>query len=143
MIFFIAALVVSMAIAGTLISTTQKFSGDIQKKGGSMGDTLLTDIKVINDPVAMPYNSSNKTLTLYIKNTGSTTLPFSNATVLVMINGTYYSNMTFVMPSGVKTWGPQVVLTVVVHEVTLPKNDYRLKVVVHGGVSDTITFRIN
>lgn len=143
MIFFIAALVVSMAIAGTLISTTQKFSGDIQKKGNSMGDTLLTDIKIINDPAAMPYNSSNKTLTLYIKNTGSIILPFSNQTVLVLINGTAFTNLTFVLPATAKSWGPEIVMTIVVGNVQLPKNDYTLKVVVHGGVYATTPFKIS
>ncbi len=143
MIFFIAALVVSMAIVGTLISTTQRFSDAIEERGAGMRDVLQTDVEVINDPVAMPYNASNNTLTIYIKNTGSTTLPFTNKTVLVMINGTYFENLTFVLPPGTQTWGPEIVLTVVVGDVTLPDADYRLKVVVKGGVSDTITFRIN
>jgi len=141
-IFFIAALIVSMAIAGTLISTTTKYSNDIEKRGSDMGTTLLTDIKIINDPVAMPYNASNNTITLYIQNTGSTIIPFSNQSVHVMINGTFYSNLTFVLPSGASSWAPQIILTIVVKQVTLPDNDYRLKVVVTGGIYHTITFRI-
>jgi archaellum component FlaG (FlaF/FlaG flagellin family) len=59
-----------------------------------------------------------------------------------MINGTFYSNLTFVLPNGASNWAPQIVLTIVVKQVTLPDNDYRLKVVVTGGIYDTITFRI-
>jgi len=143
MIFFIAAMVVSVAVVSTLISTTYNFSNDIEKKGGSMGDFLLTDISIINDPVAMPYNASNKTITLYVMNTGSTSLPLSNRSIIVMINGTPFTNLTFVLPKNVTSWGQHVVLTIVVGEVTLPKQDYKLKVVVQGAVYDQITFRIS
>ena len=143
MIFFIAAIVVSVAVVGTLISTTHQFSNDLQRRGGDMGSAIQTDIKIINDPVAMPYNATNKTLTLYIMNTGSTILPYSNASVIIMINGTTYTNLSFVTPSGGKTWGPDVTLTVYVHDAVLPKQDYRLLVVVHGGVTDSINFRIS
>jgi flagellar protein FlaG len=142
-IFFIAAIVVSVAVVGTLISTTHNFSNDLQRRGGDMGNAIQTDIAIINDPVAMPYNATNKTLTIYIMNTGSTTLPVSNSSVIIMINGTTFTNLSFVMPSGINSWGPDVILTVYVHDAVLPKQDYRLLVVVHGGVTDNINFRIS
>jgi len=142
-IFFIAAIVVSVAVVGTLISTTHNFSNDIKRRGSDMGNTIQTDIAIINDPVAMPYNATNKTIAIYIMNTGSTILPYSNSSVTVMINGTSFTNLSFVLPSGVKTWGPDVTLTVYVHEVVLPKQDYRLWIAVHGGVTEDINFRIS
>jgi flagellar protein FlaG len=142
MIFFIAAIVVATAITGVLITTTYKFSDSIEQRGGDIGDSIGTDINIANDEIAMPYNASNNTLTLYIQNTGSTMIPFDNATVIVMINGTYYDNLTFVLPSGVTQWGPNIMMTIVVGDVTLPDADYRLMVVVASGAKDTITFRI-
>jgi archaeal flagellar protein FlaG len=143
MIFFIAAIVVSVAVVGTIVSTTHNFSADLKRHGGDMGNTIQTDISIINDPVAMPYNATNKTIAIYIMNTGSTILPYSNSSVIIMINGTSFTNLSFVLPPGVKTWGPDVTLTVYVHDVILPKQDYRLLVVVHGGVTDEINFRIS
>lgn len=142
MIFFIAALVVSMGIAGVLISTTYKFSDDIESKGNDIGTNMLTDIEIINDVAAMPYNASNNTLTVYLQNIGSTKINADNKTVIVMINGTYFSNLTFILPSGESDWGPQMVLTIVVGDVSLPAADHRLKVVVQGGASDEIWFKI-
>jgi flagellar protein FlaG len=142
MIFFIAAIVVATAITGVLITTTYKFSDSIEKRGGDIGDQIGTDIEIINDEAAMPYNASNNTLTVYVMNTGSTIINFDNATVIVMINGTFYDNLTFVLPSGITQWGPNVVITIVVGDVTLPDADYRLKVVVAGGADDKIIFRI-
>ena len=143
MIFFIAAIVISVAVVGTIIGTTHNFSNDIKRRGNDMGNMIQTDIAIINDPVAMPYNASNKTLTIYVMNTGSTILPYSNQSVIVEINGTYFTNLSFVLPSGVKTWGPDVTMTIVVHNVVLPKQDYRLLIVVHGGVTEEINFRIS
>jgi len=140
-IFFIAAMVVSIAIAGTLISTTYRFSDDIERRGNSMGDYLNTDIAIINDATAMPYNSSNNTLTVYVLNTGSTTIPLNNQSVYVLINGTAYTNLSFVLPKDVTSWGPKTLLTIYVHELTLPANDYKLKVYA-GGISAEMEFRI-
>jgi archaellum component FlaG (FlaF/FlaG flagellin family) len=142
-IFFIAAIVISVAVVGSLISTTHNFSNDIKSRGNDMGKTIQTHIAIINDPVAMPYNATNKTIAFYVMNTGSTILPYSNSSVIVMINGTSFSNLSFVLPSGVKTWGPDVTLTIYVHDVILPKQDYRLLIVVHGGVTEELNFRIS
>lgn len=143
MIFFIAAIVVATAIAGTLISTTYRFSDDIESRGNSIGNQIGTDIEIINDPVAMPYNSSNNTLTLYVLNIGSTIIDLDNSSVIILINGTAHTNLTFILPGGKVSWGPNTALTIVVKEVTLAAGDHRLSVIVaQGGARDSIEFRI-
>ena len=140
-IFFIAALVVSIAVAGTLIQTAYNFSEGIESRGNSMNDYINTDIAIINDATSMPYNSSNKTLTVYVLNTGSTTIPLSNQSVYVFINGTACTNLSFVLPKDITSWGPKTLLTIYVHEQNLPASDYKLKVYAEG-TYDELEFRI-
>jgi len=141
LIFFIAALVVSSVAVGIIFQATDNLRQGFQSKGNSLVDQLNKDIDVINDPGAVPYNATNDTLTLYVMNTGSVNLDGTNTSVTVLINGTAFTNMT-VYGAGAGAWPPGTVLSIDVHNVTLPTGqDYSVLVIARGGPSDRFLFR--
>jgi flagellar protein FlaG len=142
MIFFIAAVVVSIAIVGVLFGATYKFTDSIERRADDLSDELGTSISILNDEKAMPYNASNNTLFVYVKNTGSTILTMTNKSVLVLINGTAYSNLTFWIVGGGTDWAPDTVATILIGDISLPADDHTLKVYVKKGASDTLEFTI-
>ena len=142
LIFFIAAMVVATAVAGMFVTTTINISKDIRRAADAQSKAFNTQVTVINDASAMPYNSTCSTLVLYIKNTGSTTIDEKQTSVL--INGTYFTrdNMTFTLLDGATEWKDEVVLQVTMSNVTLAPGDYTLKVIVQGGKFTTFSFKI-
>jgi archaellum component FlaG (FlaF/FlaG flagellin family) len=137
MTFFIAAVVVAVAISGVVIGISNSIGDDIRNKGTNMADKLATDITIINDPTQMPYNEG--VLTLYIKNTGDIQLVHQQLTVL--IDG-QYTNYTLVESQQTDyNWNPSRVLQVQV-DVALSPGDHTAKVVMRNGVYDSILFRI-
>ena len=135
--FFIAAVVVAVALCGVIIGVGTEMSGDITAHGSSMSGSLLTDIKIINDPTIMPYE--NDTLTIYIMNTGENALSFNELTIL--IDG-QYCNYTMTNGQSLNgTWSASSVAQVRVN-VALTSGDHNVRVVLPDGVYDSLTFRI-
>jgi archaeal flagellar protein FlaG len=142
MIFFIAAMMVATAVAGVFITTTINLAKDMKKGGDDIKNQFNTQITVINDPSAMPYNSTCSTLVLYIKNIGSADI--SQDTVMVALNGSYFTkaNMTFQLLDGASAWKNEVVLAVTIYNVTLASGDHSLMVRVQGIEFTTFKFKI-
>src|SRR5512137_2660613 len=132
-IFFIASLIVATAVAGVFMGTTVKFANDLKTKGNAYSNEMNTEITIINDPSAMPYNSTNATLILYVKNIGTTSL-YVNAT-RVLIDGNYScsDNLTFRLLDGATSWSSEVTLEITVGNCTLISGDHKAKVIVEHG----------
>ena len=141
MIFFIAAMIVATAVAGVFITVTINLAKDIRKTADDTGGGFNTQITVINDPSAMPYNATASTLVVYVKNIGSAVIDVNSTVILV--NGTYFtkSNMTFSLLDGAKEWKREVVLQITLSNCTLAAGDHSLKIIVQGTESVTFSFK--
>lgn len=142
MIFFIAAMIVATAVAGVFVTTTINLSKDIRDSADRERNQFNTQVTIINDPSAMPYNATCSTLILYVKNIGSTVL--GNNTITLLINGTYFTrdNMTFRLLDGATDWKKETVLEITLTNVTLAAGDHTLKLVVQGKESISFSFKI-
>jgi len=142
MIFFIASMIVASAVAGVFMGTSIKFSNDLKTKGNALSNDINTEVTIVNDPSAMPYNSTDLTLKVYVKNVGTTTL--AHCLTRVLIDGNYSSsaNLTFRLMDGATAWGNEVTLEIIVGNCTLTSGDHRLKVIVEHGKSSTLQFKM-
>jgi flagellar protein FlaG len=86
MIFFIAAIMISSAVAVTLIEVVDEYSEDLSDEASILRWEMRSDMTFINDPLHIPYNSSTGNLTLYVKNTGTGDLSLGD--LVISINGT-------------------------------------------------------
>lgn len=141
LIFFIAAMILAAGLSGVFIASIQELSDSIRSRGEGISEELKSDIEIINDPACMPYNSTNKTLIVYVQNIGKRTLNYKKS--IVLINGTAYTNLTYKLLDGGSEWLPQTTLQITVGNVTLSKNvNYRLKVIVEGKATSVIDFKV-
>jgi flagellar protein FlaG len=138
MVFFIAAVLVAGSMAGVFISVSNSMSHTIEQRGDSMSTQLQTDITIINDPVVVPYSDGN--LTLYVKNTGTSTLSENSLTILV--DGEFYNATSITSSNSDQKWLPEKVLTIQL-DVHLNTGDHSAKVVTESGINDVLQFRIN
>lgn len=153
-IFFIGALIVSSMLSAVFIGVSLQFKDGIEARSDALNKQLRTDIDIINDPRQVPYDASNLTIILYIKNTGSTTISIS--TLTIEINGTLYgytsgpaSGTTFnetvlISPQGVQEWVPESTLMVKVNLISplVPGSICMVKASVEYGASSTFSFRV-
>ncbi|MBM4248176.1 MAG: flagellar protein G [Euryarchaeota archaeon] len=142
MIFFIASMIVATAVAGIFVTTVINLAGDIREAADDEAKQFNTQVTIINDPSAMPYNDTCSTLVLYVKNIGSNIL--GSNTVTILINGTYFTrdNMTFRLLDGATEWGKEVVLEITLTNITLATGDHSLKLIVQGKESVVFKFKI-
>lgn len=141
-IFFIASVIVATSVASIFATTAIRLSGDIKEQADARTNELNTRVAIINDPAAMPYNSSANTLVLYVKNVGKTVLAEGSTRVFIDGNYTRSENLTFTLLDGATSWSRETVLEITLHNITLSSGDHRAKVVVSYGKSATLQFRI-
>ncbi len=140
LIFFIAGLVVASVVVGVMLSSTTNLADGIEGRSSSLADSLRSDVRIINDPVAMPYNATNQTLTLYVLNSGTISLPATNATLRAFVNGTFAANTTVYIVGG-GSWGPQGIAIIEVHGLALTSGtDMLVTVVAAHGATDRLEF---
>ncbi len=85
MIFFIAAVVVAASMAGVFISVGYEMAQKIDVESEAMTEAMQSEIAIINDPAMVPYDGTS--LTIYVENTGSSTLTTQG--LFVMMDGSY------------------------------------------------------
>jgi len=140
-IFFIAAVIVAVTLAGIFTTITYKLSEDIGLRSELVSSVLKSDIEIINDPEYVPYNSDTNELLLYVKNTGKDIL--STSKVSIIIDGLVIpdSNITATILGDEESWTPGTVVEFRIN-VSLSSGDHKVKVVLDNGISDEIYFRI-
>jgi archaellum component FlaG (FlaF/FlaG flagellin family) len=134
LIFFIAATVVATATAGILAGVVTDMAGKASIRGEAFGDEMTSAVKIINDPNKVP----NNPVIFYVKNTGTTTLDYGNATVLV--NGAVVTT-TKTLLGGETSFRTGAVMQIS-YSATLSSGDHRVQVVMENGVKDQLRFRI-
>lgn len=152
MIFFIAAIVVSSAVAVTLIGVVDNYSDEISEEAALLRGEMSSKVRIINDPLYVGYQNSSGNLTFYLKNTGSGDL--SKEEIVVSANGTARSGSQIraVLLSGGTVWKPGTVVEVEFNCPGLVEGmDYHGWAATSGltgsgrlggNAQDTITFRI-
>lgn len=86
LIFFIAAILISSAVAVTLIDVVGNYSEDMEDEASLLRWEMKAKVRVINDPMYVPYDRTDGNLTLYLKNTGTSDL--STNDIVAAANGT-------------------------------------------------------
>jgi flagellar protein FlaG len=86
MIFFITAILVSSAVAVTLIEVIDLYSDEISDQASVVEGEMRSRMTIINDPLYVQYDTTSNNLTYYIKNTGTGDL--STEDIVVSANGT-------------------------------------------------------
>jgi len=86
MIFFIAAILVSSAVAVTLIEVIDRYTDEISDQASVVEGEMQSRITIINDPSYVLYDTSDGNLTFYLKNTGTGDLSIQD--IVVSANGT-------------------------------------------------------
>ena len=134
LIFFIAATVVATATAGILSGVVTDLVGKASDRSAAFGEELTSDVMVINDPTRV----LNNPVVFYVKNTGSTTLDYGNATVLV--DGAIVSTTKSLL--GGETSFRSGAVMQINYAATLSSGDHRVQVVMENGVKAELRFRI-
>jgi flagellar protein FlaG len=142
LIFFIASMIVAATVAGALMGTVFNVTNSLNGKGNSIKAELDTQISIINDVAAMPYNATAQTLVLYVKNTGASLLDCNYTRVMTDGNLTDSNNATFRLLDGASDWNAETVLEITIHNITFASGDHRAKVMVEYGKTATIQFHI-
>ncbi len=140
-IFFIAAVIVAVTLAGIFTTITYKLSSDIGVRSDIVSSVLKSDITIINDPESVPYNSTTEELIIYVKNTGKNILYTSKVTIIIDGLVIPDSNITATIMGGEENWSPGTVVEFHIY-VSLSSGDHKVKVVLDNGVSDEMYFRI-
>ncbi|ADI74178.1 flagellin [Methanohalobium evestigatum Z-7303] len=142
MIFFIAAVIIAVGVAGVLSVNVESIMGAASTNSDVVSDQLKTDITIISDPEVIPYNSTSDYYTFYVKNTGKSDIALEY--VNVILDGEYIQdkNLNLSLQDSGETWKPLGVLIVnVTTGGELNSGDHGLKVVSDNGISDTIDFK--
>jgi len=131
LILFIASLVIAAGVAGTFTQGISRLSQGIDDQSLEVSEEVRTDIEVISDPGSPVYNNSSKTVTLLVKNTGTTEIPADSQFIEILVNGRYRTNVTVTVVDGAE-WRPNNVVRLDVGGVDLSAGDHRAKIIVNG-----------
>lgn len=138
MIFFVAAIIIAGSMAGVFLSVGFSMATSINNSSASVEEQMNTELRIINDPAAIPYSNNN--LTIYVENTGKSLI--TPSTLAVMLDGVFINDTTCqILGPSSERWGPSVVLQINIVE-PLASGDHFIKIVTKSGVSDTMSFRI-
>jgi flagellar protein FlaG len=139
-IFFIVSVVISLGVAGALFMNVQSISNAAVAGSKTLSEQLKTDITVINDPDTIPYDSSSRIYTFYVKNTGQADL--SAAHITVLIDGTFVpdGNLSKTIIEGDTMWQKGDVLKINA-TVTIAPGSHKIRVMTDNGVEDEFEFR--
>lgn len=141
MVLFIAALLVAASVAGTLTSEVTRIGDAISDRSLDVASDVRTDVEIISDPATGVYNDSNSNVTVYVRNTGSASLPAEPSTFDVLLDGTYQGDVSVSAMEGGAMWHEGEVVELTVRTAGLDQNsDHRLKLVVNND-EEVLIFR--
>ncbi|WP_247731196.1 flagellar protein G [Halovivax limisalsi] len=93
LILFIAAMLVAVGVAGTLVAGVGDLSGSLDSVSGSVSDDIDTEVEIISDPGSdAVVGDNNETVTVLVKNTGARTLPTDGSELEFLVDGSYVAN---------------------------------------------------
>lgn len=132
LIIFIASLLVAASVAGTMTTGVNRLSDALGDRSIDVSDDIRTDVEIISDPASgQVYDAENDTVTVLLKNTGSSTLSHDPDTIDVLVDGQYTTDVSSTVV-GDETWRAGSVVRLTVTGVTLNDGDHRVVVEVNG-----------
>ena len=136
-IYFIAAVIMAVAVIGTINSSVQEITTASSGNSRMLADQMKTDITIISDPDEIPNNKI-----FYVKNIGTKTL--DGALTDVIVNGVYTSeddmNKSVIGRSDL-VWKGTGILQIEI-DTPAPSGDNKIKIITQNGVSDEMDFTI-
>lgn len=146
LILFIASLVIAVGVTGVIVGEVGQLSDAVENRGTGVAEEIETDVVIVSDEARSDaiYDSDNETVTLLVKNTGSTDPPVDPRVIDVLIDGRYIGNeeltVSRVDVDDSETWRPGGVVEVTATGQQL-QGDTELSVVV-GGNEDSINIHV-
>lgn len=142
MVLFIAALLVAASVAGTLTSEVTRIGDAISDRSLDVASDVRTDVEIVSDPATGVYNASgNENVTVYVRNTGSSSLLAEPSTFDVLLDGTYQGDVSVAAMEGGAMWHEGEVVELTVRTSGLDTgSDHRLKLVVNND-EEVLIFR--
>lgn len=131
LILFIASLVIAAGVAGTFTQGISRLSQGIDDQSLEVSEEVRTDIEVISDAGSPVYNNSTNTVTLLVKNTGTSEIPADSRFIEILLDGEYRANVTVTVVDG-EQWRPNNVVRLELTGADLSPGDHRAKLIVNG-----------
>jgi len=90
LIIFIASLLVAATVAGALVTGVDRISNSVTDRSEETSEQVRTDLTIISDAGSdAVYNETDGTVTVLVKNTGSTNLDATSDQIDVVVDGRY------------------------------------------------------
>ncbi len=134
-IFMVAAIIAATAVGAAMISIAFNLSEDIVENSEGLSEVMQTDIKLVNDPVAVPYSGGQ--LDVYVLNSGDTVLDGSEW--IVLIDGVLIEDASVELQE--ESLDPGEVGTLQV-TASITSGDNQIKVMYGNKADDSMRFRI-
>lgn len=134
LVLFIASLLVAASVAGVFSVEVGRISDDIDDLGLDASEKMRADITVISDVGSQVYDvDGNGTVRLYVKNTGTRTLPADPDRIAVVLDGEFQpaGNLTVTVLEAAD-WTPGRVVRIEVDAPGLSSGTHRVTVNVDG-----------
>ncbi|MDR9380664.1 MAG: hypothetical protein RI560_03195 [Natronomonas sp.] len=105
LVIFIASILVAAGVAGTLVTTVGDISTSAETRGDAITDSIDSDIELLNDGGGSNFyteDAEGAQITLYARNTGTTTLVKNETELDVLVNGLFVddANLTITSMNG-------------------------------------------
>lgn len=124
LVIFIASILVAAGVAGTLVTTVGDISTSAETRGDAITESIDSEIELLNDGGGSSFYVENDTdntskITVYVRNTGSTTLTKNESELDVLVNGLFVSdeNLNITSMNGDNTenaWAEDEVIEIVI-----------------------------
>jgi len=141
MIFFVGSVIVSAALVGVFFAAVSDVSDSIRANADAASSQFESDIKILNDPAHVVYNNTTQNFTLWVKNTGASSLSVNST--LVLVDGFTVANtgFTWAFAGNHSSWAPQVTVVFTLNSVNLTADSQHfIKVIAQFGASDQQEF---
>lgn len=143
LILLITSLIIATSIAGVATDLSQEISQDLDKAGDSVSTNINADINIISNPEFV-YDKSNNELTVFVKNTGSESVPLDTSGVKqvdVFVDGDFQEpdTISFADSSG-SPWRPGEVIKLQYNNLALSSGDEHTVSVILFSNEDKLRF---
>ena len=92
LVIFIASILVAAGVAGTLVTTVGDISTSAETRGDAITESIDSEIELLNDGGGSKFyveDGDQANITVYVRNTGTTTLLKSDDEIDVLVNGLF------------------------------------------------------
>ncbi len=138
LILFVVLVTAATGLTLTMIDSSERLRSGIEDAGDATAEGVRADVRILTSGDDPPYDSTDETVTVLVKNTGDEPLPATADAVDVIVDGGYVADPTVEVVDGDR-WHPGTVVRITVDR-RLDPGAHRVRVDVVGA-SDTVQFR--